>query len=202
MPRSAIGQAATHCQSATLELKAGTKKAAPIGAAFFAEEEMKGVNTTDITVFRLKIEFYLASSYFLRGLPPKYRHRCCVSQPSSRWIGVVPHRYGHQDSSTFSWVMNPENCIGSADVSIYTSELNKVCLSGKNQRSWSSPRSISTPPLHPLLDFHVEPINGCSSRDLTGLPHGNTHLEVGFPLRCFQRLSTPHMATQRLPLAR
>ncbi len=66
----------------------------------------------------------------------------------------------------------------------------------------SSPRSISTPPLHLLPDFHVEPINGCSSRDLTGLNHGNTHLEVGFPLRCFQRLSTPHMATQRLPLAR
>ncbi|NDC34038.1 MAG: DUF3304 domain-containing protein, partial [Synechococcaceae bacterium WB9_2_112] len=37
----------------------------------------------------LKIEvkkFYLASSYFLRGLPPKYRRRCSVSQPSSRWI--------------------------------------------------------------------------------------------------------------------
>ena len=30
----------------------------------------------------------------------------------------------------------------------------------------------------------------------------NTHLEVGFPLRCFQRLSTPYIATQRLPLAR
>jgi len=30
-----------------------------------------------------------------------------------------------------------------------------------------------------------------------GLPH----LEVGFPLRCFQRLSLPNLATQRLPLA-
>ena len=41
--------------------------------------------------------FYLASTYFLRGLPPKYRRRCIVSQPSSRWIGVVPMRHGHQD---------------------------------------------------------------------------------------------------------
>ena len=41
--------------------------------------------------------FYLASSYFLRGLPPKYRRRWCVSQPSSGWIGVGPHRHGHQD---------------------------------------------------------------------------------------------------------
>jgi nucleoside 2-deoxyribosyltransferase len=30
----------------------------------------------------------------------------------------------------------------------------------------------------------------------------STHLEVGFPLRCFQRLSIPYIATQRLPLAR
>ena len=28
------------------------------------------------------------------------------------------------------------------------------------------------------------------------------HLEEGFPLRCFQRLSRPNMATQHLPLAR
>ena len=55
-------------------------------------------------------KFYLASSYFLRGLPPKYRCRCCVSQPSSRWIGVGPQRHGHQDSLCPQ--VNPENCIG------------------------------------------------------------------------------------------
>ena len=42
--------------------------------------------------------FYLALSYFLRGLPPKYRRRLCVSQPSSGWIGVVPHRDEHQEN--------------------------------------------------------------------------------------------------------
>ena len=66
----------------------------------------------------------------------------------------------------------------------------------------SSPRSVSTPRLQTLLLFHLTPINGCSSRDLTGLLQQSTHLEVGFPLRCFQRLSAPHLATQRLPLAR
>jgi len=30
----------------------------------------------------------------------------------------------------------------------------------------------------------------------------STHLEVGFLLRCLQQLSTPRMATQRIPLAR
>ncbi len=93
--------------------------------------------------------------------------------------------------------MNPEDCI---EIIKNNQKEQSNNLSKSKRRS--SPRSISTPPLHLLPDFHVEPINGCSSRDLTGLNHGNTHLEVGFPLRCFQRLSTPHMATQRLPLAR
>jgi len=66
----------------------------------------------------------------------------------------------------------------------------------------SSPRSVSTARLHTLLHFHLPPKNGCSSRDLTHLRGESTHLEVGFPLRCFQRLSAPHLATQRLPLAR
>ena len=68
--------------------------------------------------------FYLASSYFRRGLPPNYRRRCCVSRPSSRWIGVGPQRHGHQDrhallhhghaviQSTPTSQVNPENCIG------------------------------------------------------------------------------------------
>ena len=29
---------------------------------------------------------------------------------------------------------------------------------------------------------------------------GNVHLGVGFALRCFQRLSNPHVATQHMPL--
>ena len=32
-------------------------------------------------------------------------------------------------------------------------------------------------------------------------PRGMSRLEAGFPLRCFQRLSLPCLATQRLPLA-
>ncbi len=40
----------------------------------------------------------LALSYFRKGLPPNYRHRCSVSQPSSEWIGVVPLRHEHQES--------------------------------------------------------------------------------------------------------
>ena len=35
-----------------------------------------------------------------------------------------------------------------------------------------------------------------SSRSLTVFLHGISYLEVGFTLRCFQRLSTPHFATR------
>ena len=39
-----------------------------------------------------------------------------------------------------------------------------------------------------------------SFRTLEG--SGMSHLEEGFPLRCFQRLSLPDVATRQLPLAR
>jgi hypothetical protein len=37
---------------------------------------------------------------------------------------------------------------------------------------------------------------------LPGLPSETPHLGDGFPLRCFQRLSVPHVATLHVPLVR
>jgi hypothetical protein len=55
--------------------------------------------------------------------------------------------------------------------------------------------------LKPLLIFHLTPIIGLSSRDLIPFDklstRKSTHLEVGFLLRRYQQLSTPHVATQR-----
>ncbi len=42
---------------------------------------------------------------------------------------------------------------------------------------------------------------GCSARGLTSLCYERTHLVVGFVLICFQHLSAPNTATQRLHLA-
>ncbi len=57
---------------------------------------------------------------------------------------------------------------------------------------------ISTPRLNPLLDLHLAPINVIISHG-PGPPYGGTifNLGVGFPLRCFQRLSRPDIATRR-----
>ena len=52
-------------------------------------------------------------------------------------------------------------------------------------------RAISTGKLHTLLCFHTRPINVVVFHG----SQGRTRLEVGFPLRCIQRLSRPDIAT-------
>ena len=78
--------------------------------------------------------------------------------------------------------LNPENCIGESQHCRARSSGKVVIpplpmarpfgiatgIGRLRTKCWSSPRSISTPPLHRLPGFHVEPINGCSARDLTG----------------------------------
>ena len=52
-------------------------------------------------------------------------------------------------------------------------------------------RAISTGKLHALLRFHTRPIDVVVFHG----SQGRTRFEVGFPLRCFQRLSRPYIAT-------
>ncbi len=52
-------------------------------------------------------------------------------------------------------------------------------------------RAISTGKLRTLLRFHTRPIDVVVFHGSSG----RTRFEVGFPLRCFQRLSRPHIAT-------
>src|SRR5215468_6532740 len=63
-----------------------------------------------------------------------------------------------------------------------------------------SPRPVSTGQLRPLRGLHFRPINPVVW--LGALPPrgcGRPHLEAGFPLRCFQRLSLPDVANQPCP---
>ena len=53
-------------------------------------------------------------------------------------------------------------------------------------------RTISTGKLHALLHLHTRPINVVVFHG----SQGNIRFEVGFPLRCFQRLSRPYIAMQ------
>ena len=56
-------------------------------------------------------------------------------------------------------------------------------------------RAISTGQLHASRRFHLRPIYGVVFPGPSGLASGRTYLKAGFPLRCFQRLSLPHIAT-------
>ena len=54
-------------------------------------------------------------------------------------------------------------------------------------------RAISTGQLHALLHFHTRPIDVVVFHGSRARPR----FEVGFPLRCLQRLSRPYIATRR-----
>jgi len=48
-----------------------------------------------------------------------------------------------------------------------------------------------------LLCFHIRPINPVVWLGASHPKVWKSHLEAGFPLRCFQRLSIPNVANQR-----
>ena len=56
-------------------------------------------------------------------------------------------------------------------------------------------RTISIGQLNASQHLHLRPINQIVYLGPSGLASGSTYLKAGFPLRCFQRLSLPHIAT-------
>ena len=73
---------------------------------------------------------------------------------------------------------------------------NGTILSFASAVKGQATRPISTAQLHTLPRFHLQPINVVVFDGSVGIAPGSAHLEVGFPLRCIQRLSSPHIATQ------
>ena len=77
-----------------------------------------------------------------------------------------------------------------------------ICIASINYKTtWvlydQASRSISTGQLHALLHFHLQPINVVVFNKPSGaLRLERSHLRAGFPLRCFQRLSLPNIATR------
>ena len=63
---------------------------------------------------------------------------------------------------------------------------------GIGNESDQADRAISTGKLNALLRLHTRPIDVVVYHG----SQGRTRFEVGFPLRCLQRLSRPHIATQ------
>ena len=64
-------------------------------------------------------------------------------------------------------------------------------LKGGKDTQEKADRSISTGKLNASLRVHTRPINLVVFQGSSGI----SYLEAGFPLRCFQRLSAPNIAT-------
>ena len=69
----------------------------------------------------------------------------------------------------------------------------RVCLVLKGMKAMQDKRMISIAKLNTLLRLHPRPINVVVFHD----PSGKVYLGMSLALRCFQRLSLPHIAAQR-----
>src|SRR4051812_27473792 len=104
------------------------------------------------------------------------RHaRCCLAR-----MGQAPRALLLGANGWSPRALYCKSCLGSL-------------MSGKDidNESDQADRTISTSKLRTLLPFHTWPINVVVFHG----SQGRTCFEVGFPLRCLQRLSRPHIAT-------
>ena len=120
----------------------------------------------------------------LPRLETKYHWRWGDLRPSSRWDRVWTPRQSHQageeqrEFEAQSWTSK-----SSKNPSLISMNI--------DNESNQAVRTISTGKLRTLLRFHTRPIN-----EVVFLgSQGKSCFEVGFPLRCLQRLSRPHIAT-------
>ena len=81
------------------------------------------------------------------------------------------------------------SCGGQRDVEDIAQNLARMGIEDKSNQV---DRAISTGKLNALLRLHTRPINVVVFHG----SRGSSRFEVGFPLRCFQRLSRPYIATQ------
>ena len=105
-------------------------------------------------------------------------------------------RYDHQAIDAHSWYMRTANSrsTGIEAVLVATRDESKrrFRINEGDAVLNQANRAISTSKLHALLRFHTWPINVVVFHGSQARPS----FEGGFPLRCFQQLSLPHIATR------
>ena len=100
-------------------------------------------------------------------LAPRSNHRTGEGQQQAR--GLKPHPNGRQGQRSFCSIM----------------------ITDSDHESNQANRAISTSKLNTSPRLHTWPINVVVFHG----SQGRTRFEVGFPLRCLQRLSRPYIAT-------
>ena len=130
----------------------------------------------------------------LPRLEAQYHGRWGVSRPSSGWDRVWQPRDGHRATRPDPLGVCLGGCVGGERGAARGLVLRAVLVLDQLAAMGSELiRAIRTARLHALLHLHLRPIDVMVYHG----PRGRPRLEGGFPLRCLQRLSRPHLATRR-----
>src|SRR5262245_62102256 len=134
----------------------------------------------------------LTMTYFRMG-DPHYHRRAAVSRSCSGWEGVGPAGYGRQALT-----------VGCVETQPHSEEV--VRLDWRKHHEPVSTHGYGVKPHGQLVPVSLTRYRAStpglstwwSATTLEGdqVP-GRSHLQARFPLRCFQRLSLPHIATRR-----
>ena len=139
----------------------------------------------------------LAMTYFHeRGA--HYHWRRGVSRSCSRWEGVGPPRYGRQtklDVKLHARLHGVGSELGSSVKGKKKLGLNDLGIQGYRVKPYGQLVLVS------LTRYRASTPSLSTSWSSTtlqgGQASGRSHLQASFTLRCFQRLSLPHLATRR-----
>ena len=137
-------------------------------------------------------------------LPPlvrQYHGRWGVSRPSSGWDRVWPPRDGHRATGPGpgrvsigdGWLACGALCGCGSVLRAVPGDPPRGGPSGARRGGWEFIRAIRTARLSGSPHVYLRPIDVVVFHG----PRGRPGLEGGFPLRCLQRLSRPHLATRR-----
>ena len=124
----------------------------------------------------------------LPRLETQYHGRGRVSRPSSGWDRVGHLRCGHQVEQASRPPRAAEGAAGGGGWRAGRRHGSDAVVAGGVEVD----RAIRTGKLHALPRVHIRPIDVVVYHGSSARPG----LEVGFPLRCLQRLSRPNLATR------
>jgi hypothetical protein len=114
--------------------------------------------------------------------------------------GCFPFAIAAGNSMELSLARGRRPCPGNRTVDARRLVFFSVCRLATGVVVCQAARPVSTGQLRTLRCVHFRPINPVVWLGaLPGCPGGRPHLEAGFPLRCFQRLSLPDVANQPCP---
>ena len=158
----------------------------------------------------------------LPRLGTQYHGRWGISRPSSGWDRVRRPRQSHQvvqprgrcDRDDAIGTMRSDRYGRSASIGAAMQVLARgargvpevwpvwpvarrvMWMTAAHDGCYRACRAIRTGQLRALPRFHIRPIDVMVYHGPPGVAPGRPGFEVGFPLRCFQRLSRPHLATR------